>query len=175
MRHQMNRFLKYTKLICIGLAVGMLGLNIQSASALTDGQRSTLSQNCTSIKASLQRLQKADSRTRVFLGTSYEHILSNFIAPLNVRLAKNNKPNSTLTDIQVQFATKRTKFTDTYTTYMKNFDTLLATDCVNEPDIFYQRLETLRNDRKELHNTAVDLRTLTNKNVDAVKQLRDSL
>ena len=168
---------KQLKIIGFGIVVagGFLCLATTPTQALSGEQRTAISQNCVSIQASLQRLQKADSRTRVFLGTSYEHILTNYMSPLNVRLTKNNRIDSTLFDIQTQFASQRRKFTDTFTSYMKSLDDLIATDCTQQPDGFYNKLENTRKQRGELHQLAQDLHDLTNKNIDAVKKLRDSL
>lgn len=143
--------------------------------AISDEQREAISQNCPSIRSSISRLQKADSRTRVFLGTSYEHILTNFISPLNVRLAKNNHPDTTLSEIQTQFSTKRTKFSETFTDYMKSMDKLTHTDCEKDTDNFYKTLETTRNQRQALNQYAKDLRTLTIKHIETVNKLKESL
>lgn len=167
------------KYIVVSLGLLMVGGAVCAIStptqAISNEQRTAISQNCVSVKASLQRLQKADSRTRVFLGTSYEHILTNFISPLNVRLTKNNRPDSTLFEIQTQFATKRRKFSETFTSYMKSLDTLISTDCTQQPDGFYNHLEDTRKQRGELNQLTKDLRDLTIKNVETVNKLKDSL
>ncbi len=172
MRRAMNR--KFFAAIVLG---GMLMLAPLSynAAAISDEQKAAISENCTSVKTSLKMLQKADSRTRVFLGTSYEHILTNFISPLNIRLAKNNHPETTLSEIQIQFATKRNKFSDTFTQYMKALETLGNTDCTHDPENFYNNLEKTRAQRKELNQLSNDLRDLTIKNIETVNKLKDSL
>ena len=164
--------------ICEAIILGgvlMLAPLSHNATAISDEQKTAISENCPSIKTSIKILQKADSRTRVFLGTSYEHILTNFISPLNIRLAKNNHPDTTLSEIQIQFATKRNKFSDTFTQYMKSLETLSNTDCTHDPEIFYNNLEKTRAQRKELNQLSKDLRDLTIKNVETVNMLKDSL
>lgn len=144
-----------------------------SASALSEQQASSLSQNCPTIKQSLTQLQKVDSKTRTYLGTTYETIVNKFITPLNLRLVKNNRP--TLSSLQTKFTEEQTHFKDEYTIYMRELEELIAMDCQNNPQDFYQKLETVRKKRAELRESTVKLSKYSNEQYDAVKKLREEL
>ena len=83
------------KIVMVLAAVCVLALPVvtfmraQTAIALSESQRGIISQNCGSIQQSLRQLQVADSRTRVYLGSIYETILSDFMTPLATRVASN--------------------------------------------------------------------------------------
>lgn len=53
------------------------------AEGLSARQQGAISQNCSTIQQSLSQLQKIDSRTRTYLGTTYEAIANRFIIPLD--------------------------------------------------------------------------------------------
>lgn len=140
---------------------------------LSETQRDAVSQNCSNIKQSLAQLQKVDSRTRTYLGTTYETILTRFIVPLNLRLVKNNRPS--LPSIQSDFTTEQVKFRDSYTDYMRELENLINIDCSVQPDVFYSRLEVVREKRSTLRNVTVRLAELADEQYRVVQDLRNSL
>lgn len=140
---------------------------------LTDAQRGAISQNCGSIRQTLEQLQKIDSRTRTYLGTTYETIANHFIVPLNLRLVKNNRP--TLASLQTEYTTAQAVFKTSYTTYMRELEQLIAMDCRTEPDQFYDQLVTVRTSRSVLRDSALELNGLTEDQYQAVLDLRSSL
>lgn len=143
------------------------------AEGLSDAQRGAISQNCFTIKQSLTQLQKVDSRTRTYLGTTYETILTRFIVPLNLRLVKNNRPS--LPNIQSDFTAEQVKFRESYTEYMRELESLISVDCSVHPDDFYQRLETVRDKRSTLRASTIRLAELADAQYYAVSDLRNSL
>ena len=142
---------------------------------LSDVQRGTISQNCQSIKTSLKSLQRSDARTRVLLGQKYQTILSDYLAPLNVRLVKNNQPNSTLTNIHSSFVSERDAFTQQFVKYSQSLETLINIDCQAHPDDFYRQLSDTRTQRASLNKTVVKLGQLNSQHITAVTKLRDDL
>lgn len=166
------------KFLCwlVGLLVIAMGLVIffsTPVEGLSQAQRGAISQNCSTIKQSLTQLQKVDSRTRTYLGTTYETILTRFIVPLNLRLVKNNRPS--LPNIQSDFTAEQVKFRESYTDYMRGLEELIATDCSVQPDEFYQRLEVVRGKREVLRATTVRLSHLADEQYRAVFDLRSGL
>lgn len=140
---------------------------------ISETQRGSISQNCSNIKQSLTQLQKVDSRTRTYLGTTYETILTRFIVPLNLRLVKNNRPS--LSTIQSDFTAEQVKFRDSYTDYMRELENLISIDCSAQPDDFYAHLETVREKRSILRETTVRLARLADEQYRVVSDLRNSL
>ena len=78
--------------VCAAAAATVGIVSPVSVSALSKEEANAISSNCSTIKQSLSQLQKADSKTRTYLGTTYETIASRFITPLNLRLVRNNRP-----------------------------------------------------------------------------------
>lgn len=134
-----------------------------------------ISENCTFIKQALTQLQRADSRTRTYLGSSYETVASSFLSPINLRLVKNNRPAPDLMNIQSAFSIAQTTFRNQYTTYMRDLETLISTDCTAHPEEFSTRLTTTRSSRTNLHETTARLRQLVSDQETAVRELQESL
>lgn len=131
--------------------------------------------NCTDIKNTLTQLQRADSRTRTYLGTSYEAIAGRFITPLNLRLERNNRTSEQLLSIQSEFMTAQSDFRLAYTDYMRDLETLISIDCSGRPEEFYQHLETTRLKRSALQSIVQKLNTLANEQYQAVVELEEKL
>lgn len=134
-----------------------------------------ISENCTFIKQALTQLQRADSRTRTYLGSSYETIANSFLSPINLRLVKNNRPAPDLMNIQSAFSIAQTTFRNQYTNYMRDLETLISTDCTAHPDEFSTRLVTARSSRASLHESTVRLRQLITDQETAVRKLQEGL
>lgn len=143
------------------------------AEGISARQAEAISTNCGTIKKSLDQLQKVDSRTRTYLGTTYETIANKFITPLNLRLVKNNLP--TLSIIQSDFSSEQGKFREAFTNYMRELESLIAIDCQAHPEDFYKQLEVVRVRRTSVRTSANKLSGLADNQYRAVVELRDSL
>lgn len=166
-------FIKRSNIIGAALTLALAGAT--QAYAVEDTKLSNIAQNCATIKRSLTQLQRADSRTRAYLGTSYETIANNFITPLNVRLIKNNQPDSTIFTIQSEFTEMHARFRTEYTDYMRELEGLIGVNCQNNPQGFYDRLEATRNHRAALQNVVVRLGELIQEQDKAVAKLREGI
>lgn len=142
---------------------------------LNDTERGNISMNCASIQTSLKNVQRNDSKTRVILGTNYQTLLSNYISPLNVRLIKNNLPDSTLISIQSEAITSRNSFTNLFVTYSQRLESLISIDCKNQPDAFYSELENVRYLRSQLEESVNKVNTALSNHLKTVNQLREKL
>ncbi|MBR3220338.1 hypothetical protein IKF76_00520 [Candidatus Saccharibacteria bacterium] len=146
-----------------------------TAHALSDVQSGIISQNCAHLKQSLKSLQKADSRTRVHLGTTYQNILTNYITPLNLRLVRNDQPNTELTRLQTEFSTAREGFAQKFIRYSQSLEALIATDCKSQPDLFYTRLESTRALRHTVSASVARLDQLLSEHITAVTNFKEQL
>jgi len=138
---------------------------------ITDNLRGSISTNCSTIKNSLKNLQKADSKTRVILGTTYEKLYSSYIKPLNVRLTNNGTPNMALTDLQLSFTSAREAFNQQFITYSRSLENLLNKDCKSDPDSFYRELEKTRKERKKLETAVGKVNAEVKDHLKTVKSL----
>lgn len=145
------------------------------ASALSEDQRGAISQNCSSMKQSLRALQRTDARSRSYLGSAYEAVLSNFITPLDLRLINTGQPNASLTELHSSILSTRQKFISEYTTYSQSLEELLYADCQNHPDDFYNKLQDTRKKRAELSATTTNLRNLLSEHLTSVRKVKNNL
>lgn len=147
----------------------------ETASVMTPEQKSVVVDHCDAIKDNLKTLQRTDSRTRVYLGRYYETILVNFITPLNIRLVENNISNNKLIDNQTNFVSRRNSFVNDYVAYQQALEELVNTDCKNEPEKFYERLQLAREKRKVVNKDVINLRALTDEQQKLVEELKNGL
>lgn len=144
-----------------------------SAVELSSEQSGAISQNCQSIKQSLKNLQKTDSRTRVYLGSIYQTILTDFITPLNLRLVRNNIPDGDLVDDQSTITSARDKFARDFITYSQSLEELIAIDCQNHPADFYNKLEDTREKRSVVASDVYKLQQLVTDHINSVIKLKE--
>jgi hypothetical protein len=149
--------------------------NSSSDPALAPKRLAHISENCTFIKQALTQLQRADSRTRTYLGSFYETVANNFLSPINLRLVKNNRPAPDLMNIQSDFSIAQTSFRNRYTNYMRDLESLIGTDCKARPEEFATRLNAARDSRASLHESVVSLNRLISEQEAAVRKLQESL
>ena len=153
--------------------LGIAALGVQSVSAISGRQISTISKNCNTIKQTLQTVRVTDARARTYLGSYYEKIYSNFIVPLNLRLTRNNQPNTELTASQVSFSNQRTDFIEDYIIYQRSLEELINFDCAAHPSDFYGQLKIVRDKRNAMVTDVASLRTTISKYVEQVKGLKN--
>ena len=149
-----------------------------AVSALTDNQKTAISDNCGQIKTILHNIQHEDSRARVYLGGSYETIRSKFMVPLNHRLVDNGISDVKLTELvsnQAAYAAAQTNFKDDFIEYQKNLEELINVDCKNSPDDFYQKLTTVREKRHAMVQDIAKLSELIEKHLTLVTELKGNL
>ncbi len=146
-----------------------------SAMDLSEEQEGAISQNCQSIKQSLKNLQKTDSRTRVYLGSIYQTVLINFITPLNLRLVRNNIPDSALVDDQSAITAAREDFAHNFITYSQSLEELIAIDCQNNPAGFYEKLQDTRAKRTTVASNVDKLRQLIVDHINTVIKIKEDI
>ena len=142
---------------------------------LSEDQRGAISQHCATTKQSLRTLQRTDARTRSYLGSAYESLLTNYITPLDLRLINSGQPNSNLINIHSEIIDTRKNFISEYTSYSQALEDLISTDCQSDPDNFYEKLVETRKRRAKVSSTTTTLRNLFSEHLTAVRHLRNSL
>ena len=168
----MRRLVVLVFSVSFSLGMGLFSSAAVFAAELSPEQQGTISQNCASIKTSLQNLQKTDSRTRVYLGSIYNTVLNNFITPLNLRLVRSNLPNSDLTASQSDFTEARNDFAHQFVSYSQSLETLLTLDCQKDPESFYAQLETTRTERAALQKSVAKVQKVISHHLETVTNLK---
>lgn len=171
-----SAIINFMKFRILGLGLIFLALLVPvSAFALTDLQKGVISQNCASMKQSLKSLQKADSRTRIHLGSNYEIILNKFMTPLNLRLTRDNHPDPNLSAIQSDFAISRATFSKRFIKYSQNLEELISINCQSEPEHFAKQLDKTRKSRAKVADAVATLHRLVERHSATVRKLQESL
>lgn len=145
------------------------------AFAISESQETSIVEHCDAIKDDLKNVQRMDSRTRVYLGGYYESILSKFITPLNMRLVENNLSTASFVENQNKFAEAKNNFVNSFISYQKNLEDLVAMDCKKEPAVFYEKLEKVREKRKIVGQDVSKIRSLVTGHVKLVSELKGKL
>lgn len=162
--------------LAMSLLVGAFSFGFSApASAMSSEKSGAISQHCGSIKQSLKALQKTDARSRSYLGSVYETIITKFITPMNMRLVESGRLNSNLTDLQSTIVDVRKNFVSAYTSYSQEFEELLLMDCQSNPNAFYEQLNDTRQKRAEVSSITTNLRNLFSEYLTGVRKVRNSL
>lgn len=140
--------------------------------SLSEAQKGAISTNCDSLKSTLKNLQRVDSRTRSYLGSSYDKFLSSYISPLSLRMVANDRLSTSLTGIHSGILNSREVFAAQFTSYSQSFEELLASDCKNNPEDFYRKLVATRKKRTMLESTVVNLRSALGNHYTAVEKIK---
>lgn len=143
-----------------------------SAMAITEMQSATIVEHCDTIKENLKKIQKADARTRVYLGGYYETILTKFITPLNVRLVENNLSSAEFVENQNKFAKSKVVFASDFVTYQQNLEELVGMNCKTEPERFYDKLSIVRQKRKTMTQDVSKMRNLISDYIRLVEEIK---
>lgn len=161
----------FVALFCIGIILAPT----TPVTALDETQLGNLSTNCASIKVQLKTLQKTDSRMRVYLGSKYEIILTNFMTNLNLRLIKDDYADQELAGLQTTFSSERERFKSDFTAYSQSLESLIGIDCQSEPQKFYDQLEVVRTKRADAQASCDRMREVIDWHRSAVLKLWESL
>lgn len=142
---------------------------------LTDEQKAHIIEHCGEIRTQLKELQKSDSRIRVYLGDAYDHILTNYITPLNIRLVENNLSSAPLIENQNSFADMRAIFTSDFISYQQKLEELASMNCAATPENFYDTLLVVRARREIMNQDVLRLRSLISEHTKLVNSLKGEL
>jgi len=143
--------------ISLSLVTLLLVSSPAHAAHISEEKAGLISMNCGSIQLQLKSLQKADSKSRVFLGSKFEFILTHLMTNLNLRLVKNNLASPSLAASQATLSSERDFFKSAFTDYSKSLDALVATDCRSNPYLFHDRLEITRTKREVVRQSYLRL------------------
>ena len=120
-------------------------------------------------------MQKTDARARVYLGGFYEKVLADFVVPFNVRLVENNLSTAGLVENQNKMAETKALFASDFIAYQQGLEELVAYDCKNEPQEFYNKLDVVRKKRKIVEQDTLKMRNLISEHVKLADQLKGKL
>ena len=158
--------------IAVFMLLASFGGQFYMVSAIDSGKNDLIAEHCSVIKDNLKKVQKEDSKVRVYLGRYYEIILSRFITPLNVRLVENNLSTADLVENQNEFADAKALFANDFINYQQSLEDLVNMDCKNDPEEFSDKLDSVRKKRKIMNQDVLKIRNLITQHVRLVEGLK---
>lgn len=167
--HAIIKNMKKFAAVILAIMFGSLTL---PALAISDVQKTSVADNCSAIKDNLKKVQKLDAKARVFLGGHYEAILNKYLTPLNVRLVENNISNVGLIENQNNFGKTKALFASDFINYQQGLEELIAMDCKNNPEGFYDKLVKVRQKRKVVEQDILKMRQMLSEQANLVKEMR---
>ena len=167
-----NRLTLYYIIPLVVCQVLVMCVGAQSVGAITDTQHDAIVKRCDNIRDELRKVQKEDSKTRVYLGGYYETIITKFITPLNVRLVENNLSSASLVENQNKMVAARTVFANDFITYQQGLEELVGADCKHEPEKFYDKLTVVQQKRKMMAQDVMKMRNLISEHMKLVTGLK---
>ena len=166
--------MKKVSAVILSLIIAATPANLFAAE-LSDEQIGNISTNCASIKLRLKQIQKNDARSRVNLGAQFEIISTNLMMNLNLRLVKNNIANANVSRQQTDFAAERESFKSDYISYSQELEKLISINCKDEPQNFYDQLETVRSRRATVAGHVKRLSEMAAEHRKTILDMRDGL
>ncbi len=166
--------MKKISAVILSLLVALTPMNLFAAE-LTEEQIGNISTNCASIKLRLKQIQKNDARSRVYLGAQFETVSSNLMMNLNLRLVKNDIANANISRQQTEYASEREAFKSDYISYSQELENLISINCKDEPQRFYEQLESVRARRADVAKHVKRLSEMTAEHRKSILDMRDSL
>lgn len=141
----------------------------------TSARSAAIIDHCAEIKDDLKKVQKDDSRARIYLGGRFETVNSKFVIPLNTRLVENSLSTPELVENQNDLTKAKTTFVSDFIDYQKELESLVNIDCKSEPENFYQTLEKARQKREIVKKDVAKIRGLLATHEKDVAALKESL
>ncbi len=171
-----RKILRLLSIFCAFTLVFSIVPKVQAEElTLTEEQKGAISQNCESLRSTLNNLRRVDSRTRSFLGGAYTKLLDDYISPMNVRMVANEHPSPNLISIHSDILNSQKVFAASFTSYSQSFEQLLNIDCKERPEDFYRQLVATRRKRTMLESTTTSLRTALHNCYTAVEKMKAEL
>jgi len=166
------------KFLAISLIVASTALTTTTpahAAQISEEQAGVISMTCGSVQLQLKKLQKTDSRIRVFLGSKFEFAQTNLMTNLILRLVKNNLTISPFDSSRSTFSSEREYFKSAFTDYARSLDALISTNCQSNPYNFYDQLESTREKRENVRQSYLRLKDVLSDHRTIVVNFKDSL
>lgn len=162
-------------LVLCGAVLVMAFQPVVGVGAITSEQKDAIVNHCDTIRESLKAVQKQDARARVYLGGYYETMLSKYIVPLNMRLVENSLSDTKMIENQNDFTNTRSAFMKDYVDYQQGLEELVLMNCKDNPEKFYEKLESVRKEREVVRQDVIKLEKDINRHIELVNRLKEKV
>jgi len=138
----------------------------EQSTTLTNSQLTQIRTRCHEVQATLSRVHANDALLRVNRGQLYERLSAKLMVPLNSRIALNRLDGSSLLTMTSNYDRHLSEFRLNYQAYEEQLSSTMRIDCTKQPATFYESLQTARDKRQSVYNSAQQL----TRDIDDYKQ-----
>lgn len=132
------------------LSTAVVGV-VSAQSTITSEQATSIRENCSDIKNTLNQLHVSDAYLRVNRGQLYESIATKLMDRFNTRLQSNDFDPTEFTTLTKDYRTSLNSFRTHYQSYEQQLSAALDTDCTKKPTEFYTAVESARSKRAQVN------------------------
>lgn len=157
---------KETLLVALALSLSVVTLPVAAMPT-----EDTIKASCSVAQAQLNQVEKSDAALRINRGRIYNETLELLYA-MNARLASNQIAAATLASITSDFDQELTDFRSDYNEYDDDMSDLIDFKCQSKPTEFYEKLESVRDERLGLSNRVTRLDTLMREYQDNFAEIK---
>ena len=111
----------------------------------------SISENCVSIKNTLNQLHASDALLRVNRGQVYESMASRMMDKFNTRLSSNSLDAKATVSVTTGYRTALDTFRKDYQAYERQLSVAIKIDCRENPGLFAVAIDDARSKRKVVH------------------------
>lgn len=122
---------------------------VSAAEPLSDAHLAVIRQNCTEAQATMQRILRSDTASRVNRGRAYEEMIK-LIAAFNSRAAYNTYNVPQLIASTANYENEFSAFKTGYISYEESMKSTIKMKCADQPQAFYEALVKTRDLRSAL-------------------------
>ena len=160
--------------ITLLLFVVFVPMGVHAVTILNEDAETSIRENCIDAQQNMQKLQRADAVTRINRGNNYA-TMQKLMSAMSARSASNAYSVPGLTESTSEFTELRDSFIGQYTNYEIALRELIAMDCQRETVLFYNQLESVREQRNNLATTVEEMDQVAGKFEEAVLVLREEV
>jgi hypothetical protein len=144
--------------VIAALFLSIVGFTSTSAqSILSEEQLQKISNNCVSIKNTLNQLHASDALLRVNRGQVYEAMATKLMDRFNSRLTSNDLDAVGTTAVTNSYRTALNTFRTDYQSYERQLSATIKIDCTQKPSEFHAAIENAREKREVVHKDVIRL------------------
>ena len=148
----MQKISKLVFVISLAIISGLVSLVNVSAQSATPQQLQQISNNCISLKSTINQLHASDALLRVNMGQLYELVSTKLMDRFNSRVSSNNLKTDKLATSSGIYKIDLDAFRADYIIYEESIVSLIKTDCRSNPGGFYDLLIVARSNRSRVYD-----------------------
>lgn len=133
------------------VSVGFVSSVSAQQPTITSEQATSIRENCSDIKNTLNQLHVSDAYLRVNRGQLYESVATKLMDRFNSRLESNDFDPTEFTTVTKDYRTTLNNFRTHYQEYERQLSVAIDIDCTKKPSELFTAIESARTKRIQVH------------------------